>query len=49
MQLKIFFWQAGTCLKFILQNIFLKTFCSQTVIFYLSRTGINKNERIQAF
>ena len=40
---------AGTCLKFILRNIFLKIFRSQTVIFDLSQTEIRKNENVFVF
>ena len=39
----------STCLKFILQNIFLKIFCSQTVIFDLSQTNIKKDDNVFVF
>ena len=37
---------AGTCLKSILQNIFLKNLHFQVVIFDLSQTDTTKNEKI---
>ena len=40
---------AGTCLKFILQNIILHSLRFQVVIFDLPQTGITKNEKIRIF
>ena len=40
MQLKIPFY--GACLKFLMQSIYLKMFCSQNVIFDLSQPSITK-------
>ena len=39
----------GTCVKFLLQNLLLNAFHSQTVIFNFSQTGISENGRIQVF
>ena len=40
---------AGTCLKFILQNIFLNSLRFQVVIFDLLEADITKNEKIKIF
>ena len=37
-----FLWWPSACLKFLMQNIYLKMFCSQTVIFDLSQPSITK-------
>ena len=45
----IFSRYAGTCLKFILQNIFLKSLRFEAVIFDLPQTDITQNEKIRIF
>ena len=42
----IFSRYAGTCLKFILQNIFLKSLRFQFVTFDLPKTDVTKDENI---
>ena len=40
---------ADTCLRFILQNIFVKSLRFQVVIFDLPQTDITKNKKIRIF
>ena len=48
MQLKIVFLTAGRhLLKFMMQNIYLKISCSQTVIFDLSQPGLPKTKKAE--
>ena len=46
---KCFLRKVEACLKLPLQTIFFKNICSQVVVFSLSQTGYNKNDKIRVF